>query len=510
MEEAHLGRDKCLVYAHRCKRDTPVCYRVEGSRQTLRVSVLLDSCHFSELPSRLQNGGSLKLHAVLFCRGLERPEGMSPQDCVATEEFQQRTNAVSLEKVKAYSRRLSSDCAPKSSAQTVPLNPQLRLSDCAPKPSAQTVPLNPQLRLSDCTPKPSAQTVPLIPQLLRPLNALDDLCRLMQSYVNVRPGLSSSPAGHPSGVSVLPVSFELCNRLGACHISLCATGMQRCTLNVTLEQAAILARNHRLLPRCTMQAMDIMRKQGTRVEISAKNLKVMDEMPPSAPRLDTAQCTQCEDEPSYRGGPPQDREGAHRKLQRGPIVRQRGAQQTGLSSGQRGAQQTERGLSRQRGAYRKTERGPADREGPVVRQRGAQQTERGLSEGPSRQRGAYRKTERGPADRAELRVRQRGAQQTERGLSEGPSRQRGAYRKTERGPADRAELRSSLQTVHLSLYEAPCSSTAHKQTRNGQESVRGVGSFASSARESKTCCCLGREGNPIMPVIWSYQHHGGL
>ncbi|CDQ67599.1 unnamed protein product [Oncorhynchus mykiss] len=117
--------------------------------------------------------------------------------------------------------------------------------------------------------------------LLRPLNTLDDLCRLMHSYLNVRP----NAAGHLSGVSVLCVSSELCNRLGACHITMCATGMQRCTLSVTLEQAMILARNHSLMPRCIMQTMDIMRKQGTRVEISAKNLKVMDQMPPAAPRL---------------------------------------------------------------------------------------------------------------------------------------------------------------------------------------------------------------------------------
>lgn len=52
-----------------CVADTPVCYQVEGSRQALRVTLYLDSCHFSELPSRLQNGGSLKLHTVLFTRG---------------------------------------------------------------------------------------------------------------------------------------------------------------------------------------------------------------------------------------------------------------------------------------------------------------------------------------------------------------------------------------------------------------------------------------------------------
>ncbi|KAK0143831.1 Phosphatidylinositol 3,4,5-trisphosphate-dependent Rac exchanger 1 protein [Merluccius polli] len=246
---ALLDLDKLTVFFKRTEDEylvanTPVCYKVEGSRQALRVTMFLDSWHFSELPNRLQNGGSLKLHTVLFTRALERPEGSSQQEYAAMEEFQQRINAVSLERVKAYYRRLRAFYLEKSNLQT-----------------------------------DSNTTAMKIDQLLRPLNTLDDLCRLMQSYVNVRP----SAQGHPSGVSVLCVSSELCNRLGACHITMCATGMQRCTLSVTLEQSMILARNHGLIPRCIMQTMDIMRKQGTRVELFAKNLKVMDQMPPSAP-----------------------------------------------------------------------------------------------------------------------------------------------------------------------------------------------------------------------------------
>ncbi|KAL1269880.1 hypothetical protein QQF64_032169 [Cirrhinus molitorella] len=230
--------NECLV------PNTSVHYQVEGSRQAIRVTMFLDSCHFSELPTRLQNGGSLKLQSVLFTRGLERPEGVLSQDFVSMEEFQQRTNALSLEKVKSYYRKLRAFYLEKSNSD-------------------------------------SNSTAMKIDQLLRPLNTLDDLCRLMQAYMNVKPGT----AGQPSGVSVLVVSSELCNRLGACHITMCATGMQRCTLNVSLEQAVTLARNHGLMPRCLMQTMDIMRKQGTRVEISAKNLRVMDQMPLCAPRL---------------------------------------------------------------------------------------------------------------------------------------------------------------------------------------------------------------------------------
>ncbi|XP_046890033.1 phosphatidylinositol 3,4,5-trisphosphate-dependent Rac exchanger 1 protein [Hypomesus transpacificus] len=248
---ALLDLDKVTVFFRQLEDEylvanTPVCYQVEGSRQALRVTLYLDSCHFSELPTRLKNGGSLKLHTVLFTKALERSEGLSPQDTVTMEEFQQRTNALSLERVKAYYRRLRAFYLEKSNLPT-----------------------------------DSNTTAMKIDQLLRPLNTLDDLCRLMQSYVNVRP----SAQGHPSGTSVLCVSSELCNRLGACHITVCATGMQRCTLSVTLEQSMILARNHGLMPRCFMQTMDIMRKQGTRVELSAKNLKVMDQMPPAAPRL---------------------------------------------------------------------------------------------------------------------------------------------------------------------------------------------------------------------------------
>uniref|UniRef100_A0A8C3AG73 Phosphatidylinositol-3,4,5-trisphosphate dependent Rac exchange factor 1 n=1 Tax=Cyclopterus lumpus TaxID=8103 RepID=A0A8C3AG73_CYCLU len=200
--------DECLV------ANTPVCYQVEGSRQALRVTLYLDSCHFSELPTRLQNGGSLKLQTVLFTRALERPEGVSQQDYAATEEFQQRTNAVSLEKVKAYYRRL------RCMATFATVTSCLR----SIKP----------LTLSSSS-----------SQLLRPLNTLDDLSPRATRLV--------------SACCVCPPSCV--TALGACHITMCGTGMQRCTLNVTLEQAMILARNHGLMPRCIMQTMDIMRKQ---------------------------------------------------------------------------------------------------------------------------------------------------------------------------------------------------------------------------------------------------------
>lgn len=48
----------------------------------------------------------VKTSCLFYHIALERPEGVSQQDNIAMEEFQQHINAVSLEKVKAYYRRL--------------------------------------------------------------------------------------------------------------------------------------------------------------------------------------------------------------------------------------------------------------------------------------------------------------------------------------------------------------------------------------------------------------------
>ena len=59
-------------------------------------------------------------------------------------------------------------------------------------------------------------------QLIRPINAMDELCRLMKSFVHPKPGASGS-----LGAGLIPISSELCYRLGACQIAMCGTGMQR-------------------------------------------------------------------------------------------------------------------------------------------------------------------------------------------------------------------------------------------------------------------------------------------
>ncbi|EHB10934.1 Phosphatidylinositol 3,4,5-trisphosphate-dependent Rac exchanger 1 protein [Heterocephalus glaber] len=225
--------------------NTSVFYHIEGSRQALKVVFYLDSHHFSKLPSRLESGASLRLHTVLFTKALESVEGPLPPGSQVGEDLQQEINAQSLEKVQQYYRKLRAFYLERSNLPT-----------------------------------DASTTAVKIDQLIRPINALDELCRLMKSFIHPKPGAAGS-----LGAGLIPVSSELCYRLGACQITMCGTGMQRSTLSVSLEQAAILARSHGLLPKCIMQATDIMRKQGPRVEILGKNLRVKDQMPQGAPRL---------------------------------------------------------------------------------------------------------------------------------------------------------------------------------------------------------------------------------
>ncbi|XP_034269718.1 phosphatidylinositol 3,4,5-trisphosphate-dependent Rac exchanger 1 protein isoform X2 [Pantherophis guttatus] len=236
--------DECFV------ANTHVFYHVEGNRQVLKVTLFLDSYYFSKLPTRFQNGGSLKLHAVLFTKVLENLDGQVLPNGSPQEELQHQINSYSLEKVQQYYHKLRTFYLERSNLPT-----------------------------------DSNTTAVKIHQLIRPINAMQELCRLMKSFISTKGNQSGYSSNYVAGAGLLPISSEFCYRLGACQVVMCGTGMQRSTLCVSLEQAAILARSHGLLPKCIMQATDIMRKQGPRVEISAKNLKVMDQMPQSAPRI---------------------------------------------------------------------------------------------------------------------------------------------------------------------------------------------------------------------------------
>uniref|UniRef100_A0A671NF62 Phosphatidylinositol 3,4,5-trisphosphate-dependent Rac exchanger 2 protein n=1 Tax=Sinocyclocheilus anshuiensis TaxID=1608454 RepID=A0A671NF62_9TELE len=205
----------------------PISYQVEGTRQALKVCLYLEAFYFQQLPQRLRHGGSFKMYPVLFTQALESMEGYYYRENVSVEEYQAQINAGSLEKVKQYYKRLRAFYLDKSNL-----------------------------------PPSSAPKAAFIDKLMRPLNALDELYRLMESFISCRRTAACQfTACGASGVGLLTVASELCSRLGACHIVMCNSGVHRCTLTVTLEQAILLARNHGLPPRCIMQATDVMRKQ---------------------------------------------------------------------------------------------------------------------------------------------------------------------------------------------------------------------------------------------------------
>uniref|UniRef100_A0A665W7L8 Phosphatidylinositol-3,4,5-trisphosphate-dependent Rac exchange factor 2 n=1 Tax=Echeneis naucrates TaxID=173247 RepID=A0A665W7L8_ECHNA len=195
----------------------PVSYQVEGTRQTLKVCFYLESFYFSQLPHRLKNGGGIKIYPVLFTQALESMEGYYYRDNVSVEEYQAQINAASLDKVKQYYKRLRA------------------------------------FYLDQSNMPPSSA-----PKLMRPLNALEELYRLMESFISCRRTAACQyTACGASGVGLLTVASELCSRLGATHIVMCNSGVHRCTLSVTLEQAILLARNHGLPPRCIILTLCI-------------------------------------------------------------------------------------------------------------------------------------------------------------------------------------------------------------------------------------------------------------
>ncbi|KAK5898540.1 hypothetical protein CgunFtcFv8_015945 [Champsocephalus gunnari] len=146
-----------------------------------------------QLPPRLRSGGGVKICPVLFTQALESMEGYYYRDNVSVEEYQAQINSSSLEKVKQYYKRLRAF----------------------------------YLDQSNLTPS-STPKAALIDKLMRPLNAVEELYRLMESFISSRrtPPCQFTACG-ASGVGLLSVSSELCSRLGATHIVMCNSGVHR-------------------------------------------------------------------------------------------------------------------------------------------------------------------------------------------------------------------------------------------------------------------------------------------
>ncbi|MBZ3872000.1 Phosphatidylinositol 3,4,5-trisphosphate-dependent Rac exchanger 1 protein [Sciurus carolinensis] len=150
---------------------------------------------------------------MLFMKALENAEGPPPPGRQAAENFQQEINDQSLENIQQYYHKLRTF----------------------------------YLELSNL-PTDASITAIKTDQLIHPINALDELCCLVKSFVHPKPGTSRS-----LGSGLIPVSSVLCYHLRTNQITMCS--MQRSTPSMPLEQAAILEWSHRMLPKCTMPAM---------------------------------------------------------------------------------------------------------------------------------------------------------------------------------------------------------------------------------------------------------------
>uniref|UniRef100_UPI00358FD78A phosphatidylinositol 3,4,5-trisphosphate-dependent Rac exchanger 2 protein-like isoform X2 n=1 Tax=Myxine glutinosa TaxID=7769 RepID=UPI00358FD78A len=241
--------------------NVPMTYQVEGSRQAVQVIISLPASLFTRLPPRLQAGQRVPLHPVFFSQALEQTSVPSCHGSLSPIEIQHNINSCSYDKVRAFYHSLRSFYL-----------------DKAKLPS-----------------EPTAEVV-MVDKLLRPLGALDELSHITEVLLDRKdqhthwPEGTSSPGNATtgttnSGAGLLSVTAELCDRLGACHVIVCNSGVHRCTLQVTMEQVMWLTRCHGLPPRSMMQAADVMRKQGARVQNTAKNLGVPDSTPLVVPRL---------------------------------------------------------------------------------------------------------------------------------------------------------------------------------------------------------------------------------
>uniref|UniRef100_A0A8C1JX88 Phosphatidylinositol-3,4,5-trisphosphate-dependent Rac exchange factor 2 n=1 Tax=Cyprinus carpio TaxID=7962 RepID=A0A8C1JX88_CYPCA len=220
----------------------PISYQVEGTRQALKVCFYLEAFYFQQLPQRLRHGGSFKIYPVLFTQALESMEGYYYRENVSVEEYQAQINAGSLEKVKQYYKRLRAFYLDKSNL-----------------------------------PPSSAPKAAFIDKLMRPLNALDELYRLMESFISCRRTAACQfTACGASGVGLLTVASELCSRLGACHIVMCNSGVHR--------SAWVTHTYTHTPPFSSVRQASGIRQGLSRVQNSAKNLGVRDRTPSTVPR----------------------------------------------------------------------------------------------------------------------------------------------------------------------------------------------------------------------------------
>jgi phosphatidylinositol 3,4,5-trisphosphate-dependent Rac exchanger 2 protein len=113
-------------------------------------------------------------------------------------------------------------------------------------------------------PDTSAAKVALLDKILKPLNALEELMRAVETSMKI----------HQENVGFLNLCTELGSRMGATLVISCLRGTDATAMALTLEQVVLLTRCHGLPPKSFQTALSVMRSQGVRIHNNKKNTNI--------------------------------------------------------------------------------------------------------------------------------------------------------------------------------------------------------------------------------------------